>query len=417
MSDKITCPKCNHTFEVTEAIASQLRADLLKQIEAEAEQKERELAQLSADLRKRSAELDAQRVSLEEEVKSQVAKQREQLEKAAREKATEAMDVELKDRDQQLLETKARLAEAQKSELELRKQKRELDEQKQELDLLMQRKIDEERAAIREQAKKEADEDRRLKAAEHAKVIADMNTKLDEMRRKSEQASQQLQGEVMEIELEELLRTQFPYDTIIPVPKGVHGGDVLQVVHDATGTECGIILWESKRTKAWSDGWLPKLRDDQRSAKAHIAILVSIELPKDVATFKCIENVWVTNRACSLALASAMRHSLIQVATTRRASEGKQDKMEMLYNYLSGAEFRHRVEGIVEAFKTLREELEAEKRATQKMWAKREKQLERASMNTAGMYGDLAGIIGAGLPAIPSLESPALITSEEDTTK
>lgn len=210
----------------------------------------------------------------------------------------------------------------------------------------------------------------------------------------------------MEIELEDLLRRQFLYDEIIPVPKGVHGGDVLHHVRDSGGYPCGTILWESKRTKAWSDGWLPKLRDDQRAAKAQLAILATVEMPKGVTTFTTIDGVWVTSRPCLLGLAAALRTGLIEIAAAKRTLDGRQSKMEVLYNYLSGPEFRHRVEGIVEAFVTLRQDLEAEKRATQRLWAKREKQLERAVMNTAGMYGDLGGIIGASLPPIEKLEVP-----------
>jgi hypothetical protein len=220
----------------------------------------------------------------------------------------------------------------------------------------------------------------------------------------------------MELELEDLLRRQFPYDEIVPVPKGIHGGDTLQHVHDAAGALCGTILWESKRTKTWSDAWLPKLRDDQRAAKAQIAVLATLEMPKGVTTFVCIDGVWVTSRPCLFGLASALRTGLIEVAAAKRATEGRQDKMEVLYNYLSGSEFRHRVQGIVESFVTLREDLEAEKRAMQRIWAKREKQLDRAVTHTASFYGDLSGIFAGSLPAIEQLDLPALGHSElEDT--
>ena len=199
------------------------------------------------------------------------------------------------------------------------------------------------------------------------------------------------------------------------MPKGIHGGDTLQIVRDASGTVCGSILWESKRTKTWSDGWLPKLRDDQRAAKAQIAILLSVELPKDVTTFRHTDGIWITSAACAISLASALRVGLLEVAAAKRSLDGRHDKMEVLYKYLSGQEFRHRVEGIVEAFVTLREELEAEKRATQLRWAKREKQLDRAVAQTTGMYGDLSGIIGASLPAIEALSLPAIESSTEVT--
>jgi hypothetical protein len=219
---------------------------------------------------------------------------------------------------------------------------------------------------------------------------------------------------VLELDLESLLRTQFPTDGITPVPKGVHGGDVVHMIRDNAGGECGIILWESKRTKNWSDGWLPKLRGDQRAAKAHVAILVSDELPKGVTTFAFIDEVWVTNRACSIGLALALRCGVLDAAKVRRAIDGQQDKMAVLYNYLSSAGFRNRVTGIVEAFVTMKTDLEAEKRAITKHWAKREKQIEQALGHTSSMYGDLQGIIGGSLQTIESLELPALPSPRGD---
>jgi hypothetical protein len=170
---------------------------------------------------------------------------------------------------------------------------------------------------------------------------------LDETRRKTEQGSQQIQGEVLETTLEDLLRQQFPFDEITPVPKGLHGGDVVQTVRDASGTVCGIILSESKLTKSWSDGWLPKLRDDQRAAKAQIAILVSLELPKDVTTFRHIDGVWVSSVACAVNLAHALQAGSVELGAAKRSLEGRDDKMEVLYNYLSGPEFRHLVESVL----------------------------------------------------------------------
>jgi len=193
----------------------------------------------------------------------------------------------------------------------------------------------------------------------------------------------------------------------LAVPKGTHGGDIIQVVNDSSGVECGIILWETKRTKNWNDAWLPKFRDDQREAKAHFAVLVSFELPKGLTTFDNVQGVWVTCPACALPLAQALRLGLLQLANHRRAADGKQTKMELLYDYLSGQEFRHRIEGIVECFIALKEDLESEKRAMQRAWSKREKQLERATAQAAGLHGDLSGLIGKALPAIDHLQLPA----------
>lgn len=408
MSDTVICPQCKATIEVTEVLSAQLRTQIQREFETEARKKEAALAAREESLERAKTELKAAQEGVDRRVGELVDKEKKRIADEALAKAKEQVSVELQDKDQQLEQARTKLREAQETELTLRRERTALEEEKRTLELTVTRRMDEERSKIREVAKKEAIEERQLKDAEKDKLIGDLKKQLEEMQRKAEQGSQQIQGEVLETTLEDLLRQQFPFDEITPVPKGIHGGDVVQTVRDASGTVCGIILWESKRTKSWSDSWLPKLRDDQRAAKAQLAILVSLELPKDVTTFRHIDGVWVSSVACAVSLAHALRAGLVELGAAKRSLEGRHDKMEVLYKYLSGPEFRHRVEGIVEAFVTLREELEAEKRSTQRMWAKREKQLERAVTQTAGMYGDLSGIIGASLPAISNLELPSL---------
>jgi hypothetical protein len=219
-----------------------------------------------------------------------------------------------------------------------------------------------------------------------------------------EQGSQQLQGEALELELESLLRGRFPRDLIEPVPKGEFGGDVLHRVLGASGQHCGTLLWESKRTKAWSDGWLAKLRDDQRIAKAEIALIVSTVLPKGVAAFDLIDNVWVSEPRFAVPLAVALRQSLIDIAGSRLAQEGQQTKMEMVYQYLTGPRFRHRIGAIVEKFTDMQADLDRERKTMMRMWAKREEQLIGVLDSTAGLYGDLQGIAGRAMPEIASLD-------------
>lgn len=408
MSETVICPNCKFEIEVTEVLSAQLRTQLEKEFEAKIRKKESAIEKREADVARAKEEVEKAQQDIDRRVSEQLAKERKQLSEKALAKAREQVTLEIQDKDQQLTEANTKLKAAQDTELTLRKERRELEEQKATLELTLTRRLDEERAKIRETAKKEVAEERQLKDAEKDKLINDLRVQLDDMKRKAEQGSQQLQGEILETTVEDLLRQQFPFDEITPVPKGVHGGDVIHTVRDASGAVCGIILWESKRTKAWSDGWLPKLRDDQRAAKAQIAILVSLELPKDVTSFRHIDGVWVSSVACAISLAHALRAGMLEVGAAKRALDGRHDKMEVLYKYLSGQEFRHRVEGIVEAFVTLREELEAEKRLTQLRWAKREKQLDRAVTQTTGMYGDLSGIIGGALPMIANLEIPAI---------
>jgi len=408
MSDTITCPNCKTEIEISSALSSQLGEKLRKEFQAEKERHEKRLAQRLADLEKREEALTSSEEAVEQEVAARLAKERQRLKQEAEKKAEEESALEFRDKEAELQRIKAKLEESQEKELQLREKAREIDEERRELELTLNRRLDEERDKIREDATRKAAEERQLKEAEKDKLIADLKHQIDDLKQKSEQGSQRLQGEVMELSLEDLLNRHFPQDHITAVPKGVHGGDIVQEVHDHSGHLCGTILWELKRTRNWTDAWLPKLRDDQRAAKAQIAVLVSVELPKGVRTFSRIDGVWVTRWVCTMGLAHALRAGLIEVARAKHALVGQQGKMEMLYNYLSGAEFRHRVEGIVEAFVTLKSELDAEKRSVQRLWAKREKQLERAASQTAGLYGDLGGIIGNALPQIQHLELPTL---------
>ena len=196
---------------------------------------------------------------------------------------------------------------------------------------------------------------------------------------------------------------------IQPVPKGEFGGDVLHRVVGPLGQPCGTILWESKRTKNWSDTWLPKLREDQRTAKAEIAVIISQALPKDVETFDLVDGVWVAHPRVLLPIAITLRNTLIEVASARQASEGQQTKMEMVYQYLTGQRFRQRVQAIVEAFSSMREDLDRERKAITKQWAKREEQIDRVMQAIVGMYGDLQGIAGKTLQEIEGLEFQGLL--------
>jgi hypothetical protein len=241
--------------------------------------------------------------------------------------------------------------------------------------------------------------------------IDSMNRTIEELKRKAEQGSQQIQGEALELELEALLRSKFPPDQIAPVGKGEFGGDIIHKVNGQLGTPAGIILWELKRTKNWSDGWLTKLREDQRAAKADVAIIISQSLPKDVETFALVDGVWVAHPRCAIPVAVAIRHCLIEICTTRNAQLGQQTKMEMVYQYLTGPRFKQRLEGIIEKFDELKDDLDKERKFMTRIWAKREGHIQGVLDSTSGMWGDLQGIAGKALPEIASLEMPLLQSS------
>ena len=415
----IICPKCKTEIKLTESLAEPLIESTRKQFEQQLAQKDSDIAAREQAMREKEKQLADAKNKLDEQVADQVEEQlkkdraRITAEEAKKAKQVAASDLEQKTREvadlQEVLKSREeKLAEAQKAQAELIKKQRELDDAKRELELTVEKRVQAGLDATRQQAKKEAEDEQKLKVMEKEQTIAAMQKQIEDLKRRAEQGSQQLQGEVQELELENLLRTKFPFDSIEPVPKGEYGGDVLHRVVSAGGQPSGTILWESKRTKNWSDGWLTKLREDQRTAKAEIAVLVSQVLPKGVETFEMVDGVWVTHPRAVLPVAVILRQSLLEIAMARQASEGQQTKTEMIYQYLTGPRFRQRVEAIVEAFSSMQEDLDKEKKAITKQWAKREEQIARVMQSTVGMYGDLQGIAGKSLQEIEGLEFPAL---------
>jgi hypothetical protein len=369
---------------------------------------QREIERLNTDREKDKEEI-RQQLSI------QLAKDKEQAIQEAVGKAKTQQTLELKDRDDQLVDMRKKLAEADARELAMRKRERELQERAEKVDLEVSRKMEQERKQVRELTLKEAAEQQELELKQRDQVIESMRKQLQEAQRKADQGSQQAQGEVLELALEDLLKSLFPGDTIEPVAKGVKGADVIQRVVDENGNECGVILWESKRTKNWSATWLPKLREDVRQASASCAILVSEALPDTIKNFGPLDGVWVTSWSCATGIAYVMRAGIIEAGRARKALEGQHGKMEQVYNYLSGQQFYNRVAGIVEAFGSLEEDLISEKKAMQKQWAKREMHLKLAVANTTGLYGDLQGVIGSSLKEIEGISLLALEGKEEDT--
>jgi hypothetical protein len=385
--DSIDCPKCGHAIPVNEVLSHQIA--------------ERARAESNAQI----AELQSLLADKDEQAKARLAAEIKKAEHVAEEKAKGSLAVEIQDLRNQLAEAaKARDA-AQTAELEARKRARELDERAKHLDLEAAQKIDAERNKIEDEAARRADEQYQLKLAEKEKQIQDAKKVNDELKRKLEQGSQQTQGEVLELQLEELLRNAFAMDQIEPVPKGYNGADIVQKVISKSGRVCGTILWESKRTKAFSEAWLQKLKDDQRKLTAEISVLVSEALPKDCSTFVYINDIWVSNPQCAISLAAALRMQLMSLAVARAAADEAKQKSEILYEYVSSTQFRQRVEAIAEAFIGMQSGLQEDKRAVQKQWAKREKQIEQVISSTAGMYGELQAL--TGLSDIPALSTGA----------
>lgn len=383
--------------------AFSLEVEDLKRQAAEKDLKLSALQKRELELRKQKRELEERENTLDLEFQRKLGEEKERIKSEAAKEVRDSVSLEIRDLREQAAEKDRKLAEAEKSELELRKQKRDLEEKTKSVELEMARRIDAAREKIQEDTARELQEEHRLKDAEKDKKLQDAIKANEELRRKLQQGSQQTQGEVFELELEELIKTNFPSDQIEPVPKGVNGADIVHRVMSKSGHLCGTIVWESKHTKTWSDGWPQKLKDDQRAVKADIAVLVSEVLPKDCKHFGQYDGIWISNSQCAVSLAVALRSQLVEVAMSKLAAVGKKEKMEILYQYLSGAEFKQRVEAIVEAFMAMQNDLQEERRITERRWARREKQIQKVISNTSGMYGDFQGLIGSSLQSIPSL--------------
>ncbi len=416
MSDPIiTCPNCHAAIHLTESLAAPLLAATRQQFQQQLAQKDEAISQREQAIRQQEQLLLEAKRNVDQQITEQVAAQlkaeRDHLIADEAKKAKLAVAVELENNLRELANLKEllqtreqKLSEAQAAQADLLKKQRELDDTKRELELTIEKRVQQNLTTIRNQARQEAEESLKLRVMEKDQTIAAMHQKIEELKQKAEQGSQQLQGEVQELELEALLRSKFPQDSIEPVPKGEFGGDILHAVISPSGLASGLILWESKRTKNWSESWLSKLRDDQRNAKAELSVLISQALPKGIETFDIVDGVWVVHPRATLPVATILRHMLFQMSRTKQVSEGQQTKTELMYQYLTGPRFRQRVEAIVEAFTTMQTDLDKERKAILKQWAKREEQITHVMEATVGLYGDLQGIAGKSLQEIEGLE-------------
>ena len=421
----IQCPHCHAEIKLTESLAAPLVAATRAQYEAQLAHKNEEVAVREQALAQQAKQIAEERKLLEKQVADQVEatlqKERVRVIEEEGKKARLASAAELESRvreladlQQVLKEKDTKLDEAQRAQADFLRKQRELDDARRELELTVEKRVQENLEKTRMDAQREAQEQLQLKVAERDHTIASLQKNIDELKRKVEQGSQQLQGEVQELELEEVLRSKFYLDSVEPVAKGEFGGDVLQRVCSQLGGVCGTIIWESKRTKHWNAEWLVKLRDDQRMAKADVAVIVTQTLPKEVETFDMVDGVWVIHPRVVLPVAAMLRQSLVDLNMARQSSMGQKTKAEMVYQYLTGAHFKQRVEAIVEAFSSMQKDLEQERKVMMRQWAKRSKQIDNVVDATVGMYGDLQGIAGQSLQEIEGLGLGALDYSEDD---
>lgn len=396
MNRTIKCPGCETEIEISDAILKDIEVDILQEIE---ENHRKELKTLENE---HLQKLEQNQKAFEKKRTKLIAN----AEKAAKEKIQNDYEAKIKAKDDEAKEREEKYKSSQDELIKLTKELRAAKDAESTIKLEFERKLIDEQAKIQTKARKEAEDEMSLQIAEKDKKLGDAEKQIRELQRKIQQGSQQTQGEVLELELEDELKQSFPFDEISEVPKGIKGADVIQIVKTKMGKKCGTIVWESKNTKNWSNTWIKKLIEDQRALKAELAILVSVALPDEIESFGQKDKIWVSNRNSAIPLVSALRNQLIEIKSARDISKGMATQAEVVYKYLTSNEFKQRIEIWVEYFKERQEEISKERAYFNKKWEKEEKEMQKVFDSTAGMYGDLQGLIGNALPKVQSLELP-----------
>ena len=423
--EHIVCPKCAHEFSLGDGITRQTIDRHAEEFDALLKERREQLElHLTQEAQRKAMQQSAEQIAKlqdqvatakrsEREAQDSIEKVREEARSKAiadAEQARLALEEDLQRKDVELKNFRAQ-------EIELRRQKQELEDQQRDLELNLQRKLDEERGKITAAVAQREAERFSLMEAEWKKKIEDAQKSNEELRRKLEQGSQQLQGEVLELEVEQSLTTTFFHDLIEEVKKGVRGADVIQTVRTSTGISVGKIIWEAKRAEHWSDKWVQKLKDDQQEAKAELAVLVTTAMPKGVTEpFTRVGDIWVVSPHVVRPMAETLRVMLLESHKLRQANMGRDEKIEQLYNYVASPAFAQRMRTVIESFATMQSELESEKRALQRIWAKRQVQIDRAMKSMTTVVGELQGIAQDTLPELRQIDSLEVLALPVDDT-
>lgn len=405
MHGSIKCPSCGHAFEITDAIATDLRESVRREFDERAIAERARLAQQQKDLESARELLAREKSDVEAQIKKQLDAERQKLISAEAERAKQSVQTTLEQLQAQLTDERSRRETAQKNELALRQQQAEVENAKKELELTLAR----ERDIVRAQVAQSKEEEFRLKEAEWKQKLDQMSKQADEMKRRAEQGSQQSQGEVLELDIERQLIEAFPRDGITEVAKGVNGADIHQIVRNDLGAECGLICWEAKRVKTWQSSFTEKLRADGRKANASAVAICSTCPPhKSFTGLERIDGVWVCSPALLLPLATVLRQTLIGLTQIRKSYEGKETKMSQVYDYISSQSFADRMLRLRDTFVAMRSDIDAEKRAMDRLWKAREKQLTNLISGTSELRDEIHAILGADIPGLGSADLRAL---------
>lgn len=414
----IQCPNCGTTIDVNDILKHQLEDSIRKEYQQKANAQKQELELRNEQFEKAKAEFEAKKKQENELFAERLEREKKTAEKEITEKIKTKLDEENKDRlgamEKELSEKSEKLRELNKMEGEILKLQREKLEMKDAIEAQAQKQLNETLVLERDKIRKQEEEKNELKIKEYQKQSDDQKKLIEEMKRKQEQGSMQLQGEVMELAIEEWLANNFPLDTIDEIKKGANGADCLQIVNTRELQNCGSIYYESKRTKAFQPAWIEKFKNDIRTKRANIGVLVTEVMPAGLDRMGMRDGIWICTYEEFKGLSAVLRQSLIQVSQAVQAQENKGDKMSMLYDFLTSNEFRLQIEGIVEGFTQMQGDLDAEKRAMQRIWKQREKQIEKVVHNTLGMYGSIRGIAGNAVQTVRALELDFIEEEKEE---
>ncbi len=409
MSTIVVCPNCKTEFEPTAAIAQSVKDELKKEYNQKwvdlEKQKDEQFRQEKQQLLKQQQDKEQQWQQQQRDLARKVEDDKKvletQLKKELEQKVGADFENKLKLLEDANKTNQAKLVEAREKEMDFLKKMQDLQTREQEMELQMQRKLLEERNKLSELVKKEEEEKNKLretefdmKLKERDKQLDDQRKLIEEMKRKSEQGSMQLQGEVQELALEQMLRYAFPFDLVSEVGKGVRGADCIQTVRNNFGQECGRIIFESKRTKDFSEDWVEKLKADMRVLGADVAVIVTQAMPKDMNGFGERSGVWICTFGEARSLVHVLRDAVIKVYNAAKSQEGKGDKMALLYHYLVSSEFSEQWRAIREGFMGMKISIQKERDAMEKLWKAREKQLEKVLLSAAHIKGSIEGISG-----------------------
>ena len=394
---QINCPACGTAIDVQDILKHQLEDEIKKKYEDKQAQAEKDLAIEQEKLAKEKKDLVKQ-------VEEQLKEKTKNLEIELKSKLQEEQTDRIASLEKELNEKSKKINELNRSKAEIEKLKREKNELKEEIEAEAQKKINEQVTAAREKIKKSEEDKNELRIKELQKQLEDQKKLTEEMKRKQEQGSMQMQGEVQELAIEEWLIDKFPLDTIDEIKKGVKGGDCLQIVNTPNKQNCGKIYYESKRAKSFQRSWIEKFKTDMRDQEADVGVIVTEVMPKDFERMGLLDRVWVCSYEEFKSLCGILRESVIQVSMVVSSQENKGDKMNMLYEFLTGNGFRMQVEASVEGFVSMKNALESEKRSMQRIWKEREKQIEKVIKNTSEMHGSIKGIAGSAIQSVKALE-------------